>query len=200
MPQADYQTVCCLIDSAYVRERLEELGIDWRKVNLYKLAEWAVRHVQGRGWMGAPMALSRVYVYDAVPDRDRMPSAELEIGTLAHWLRQNDDLSDVLVRYGRLIEGPKQRQKAVDIQLSVDAVSLALKGLCDALVLVAGDGDYVPIIEAIRSSGPLAAICVFEKNFSQDLMRAADRVGKFHHDPRDFITYLFEGMHLDLVQ
>jgi uncharacterized LabA/DUF88 family protein len=139
------------------------------------------------------MALSRVYVYDAVPDRDRAVNAVLADESIASWLQRNDDLPDVLVRYGRLIEGTRARQKAVDIQLAVDAVSLAERKLAEVVLLVAGDGDYVPIVEAVRTAGPLAAICVFRSNFSNDLMRAADRVGYFHDKKDDYITYIFDG-------
>jgi len=197
MPSTDYQTACCLIDGAYVRQRMDEIGVAWARVDLYKLAQRAVLQVQSHGWIGSPMALSRVYVYDAIPDVDMARGAIHAPNSVAAWLQRNDDLPDVLVRYGRLIEdaGGKKpsRQKAVDIYLAVDAVSLAFKRLCDVLVLVAGDGDYVPILDAVRENGPLVALSSFRTGLSSELAKAADRIGYFPTDIPSQAYYLFDG-------
>jgi uncharacterized LabA/DUF88 family protein len=100
----------------------------------------------------------------------------------------------VRVKYGRLIEsttGKARRQKAVDILLAVDALGMAARRLYDVLLLVAGDGDYVPILESVSDLGPLCTISVFHRALSHDLVRAADRVGYLYEDPVDIRNLMF---------
>ena len=48
---------------------------------------------------------------------------------------------------------PNIRQKQVDIKIGVDIASMALKHQVDSIVLVAGDGDFVPASKLARREG-----------------------------------------------
>lgn len=58
------------------------------------------------------------------------------------------------VREGRLqkIDGRFQ-QKGVDIQLAVDMLQLALTKGIEKALLVTGDSDFVPVVNAVKASG-----------------------------------------------
>ena len=59
-----------------------------------------------------------------------------------------------------------------DEGMAVDAVSLSEK--VDALVLVTGDGDFVPLVEFLKGGRAQAEIMAFGRSTSQRLKEAAD--------------------------
>jgi len=60
-----------------------------------------------------------------------------------------------------------------DIGMAVDAIKLS--GLCDAIVLVTGDGDFVPLIEYLKGAwGGQIEVIAFGKSASARLKEAAD--------------------------
>lgn len=60
-----------------------------------------------------------------------------------------------------------------DIGMAVDAIKLS--GLCDAIVLVTGDGDFVPLIEYLKGAwGGQIETIAFGKSASARLKEAAD--------------------------
>ncbi|HLD31345.1 MAG TPA: NYN domain-containing protein [Patescibacteria group bacterium] len=60
-----------------------------------------------------------------------------------------------------------------DVGLTVDAIRLAPS--LDAIVLVSGDGDYLPLVEYLqKSSGKQVEVLAFGKTTSSKLMEAAD--------------------------
>ena len=78
------------------------------------------------------------------------------------WLDRNEGQHEAHIRQGFSTAGARRHlggraQNGVDVQLAVDALSGALGRTYDAAVLVTGDGDFVPRVEAIRENGPLAA-------------------------------------------
>lgn len=66
------------------------------------------------------------------------------------------------------------RSKQVDIQLATDVLSNAFRNNYDAAVLVAGDGDYVPLVEEVKRLGKLVYVFFFRNGLSKDLLNAAD--------------------------
>jgi len=60
-----------------------------------------------------------------------------------------------------------------DVGLAVDAIKLANK--VDAIVLVSGDGDFLPLVEYIKNvSGCLVEVVAFRETASSKLIDAAD--------------------------
>lgn len=59
-----------------------------------------------------------------------------------------------------------------DVGISVDAVRLA--EVTDAVVLVTGDGDFVPLVEFLKGKGRQAEVMAFGRSTSSKLKEAAD--------------------------
>ena len=60
-----------------------------------------------------------------------------------------------------------------DVGISVDAIKLAEK--LDVIVLVTGDGDYLPLVEYLQNTkGCLVEVLAFRKSASTKLIEAAD--------------------------
>jgi len=60
-----------------------------------------------------------------------------------------------------------------DVGLTIDALSLAPR--IDAAVLVTGDGDFVPLVEALRIMGCYVEIASFQQSTSNELIRCCDQ-------------------------
>jgi len=72
---------------------------------------------------------------------------------------------------------PKRKDrgsKRVDISLAVDMLSHGYRRNYDMAVLVAGDEDYVPLVEAVASAGCRVALWFLEDGLSLALERAVD--------------------------
>ena len=75
-------------------------------------------------------------------------------------------------------ESGTRRSKGVDIALTKDMLSHAFLGNYDAAVLVAGDGDYLPLIEEVKSLGKNVYVAFFTgegSGLSREIRLAADR-------------------------
>lgn len=73
-----------------------------------------------------------------------------------------------------------------DVGLAVDAITLAPR--IDALVLVAGDGDYIPLVEYLQiHSGIQVEIISFGKSTSMKLKEAADDFVDMSENPRKYL-------------
>ncbi|MFA4871685.1 MAG: NYN domain-containing protein [Patescibacteria group bacterium] len=60
-----------------------------------------------------------------------------------------------------------------DVGLAVDAITLADR--LDSIILLSGDGDYVPLIEYLRvNKGCMVEVAAFGKTTSTKLIEAAD--------------------------
>lgn len=59
-----------------------------------------------------------------------------------------------------------------DVGIAVDAITLSQK--VDALVLVTGDGDFVPLVEYLKHSGVQVEVVSFAKSTSSKLIESAD--------------------------
>jgi Uncharacterized conserved protein len=60
-----------------------------------------------------------------------------------------------------------------DVGLTIDAVKLSEK--LDVIILVSGDGDYIPLVEYLQNTkGCLVEVIAFRKSASSKLIEAAD--------------------------
>ena len=70
---------------------------------------------------------------------------------------------------------PGQKAKGVDIALTKDMLSNAFLGNYDTAILVAGDGDYVPLVQEVKRLGKRVHVCFFPTDgLSPDLKLASD--------------------------
>lgn len=58
-----------------------------------------------------------------------------------------------------------------DMGIAIDALGIAPK--VDVVVLVSGDGDFVPLVEMLKAQGCKVEVVSFEKSTSVELIKAA---------------------------
>jgi hypothetical protein len=68
-----------------------------------------------------------------------------------------------------------RRSKQVDISLCVDMLTHAMLHHYDVAVLVAGDEDYVPLVNAVQGAGKLVYVWALSSGLDRKLAREADR-------------------------
>ena len=70
-----------------------------------------------------------------------------------------------------------------DVGMAVDAIRLSPS--LDVVILVTGDGDFIPLVDYLRwGSGKLAEVAAFERSTSGKLMEHADRFINIEQIPR----------------
>ena len=74
-----------------------------------------------------------------------------------------------------------------DVGMTVDAVKLAPRA--DAIVLVTGDGDFVPLVEYLKAHGVLAEVAAFSESTNAKLREVADNYTDVSADPEQFLIH-----------
>lgn len=72
-----------------------------------------------------------------------------------------------------------------DVGLAIDAVRLAPS--LDVIVLMSGDGDFVPLVEYLRNQGKQVEVIAFGKTASSRLREAADDFFDLSEDQQKFL-------------
>ena len=72
-----------------------------------------------------------------------------------------------------------------DVGITVDAIKLADK--LDVIVLVTGDGDYVPLVEYLKNQGRRVEVFAFGKSASAKLKESADEFVDLSDEPKKFL-------------
>jgi uncharacterized LabA/DUF88 family protein len=118
---------------------------------------------------GDDCARLRTYYYDCMPYQDSPPTEEQRKRYSAHdsFLYNLRKLNRFEVRLGKLIYIPKSKdfvQKRVDVLLSVDLVRMSWDHQIQKAILVTGDSDFVPAIQAAKDAGVLAILYYSKAN------------------------------------
>ncbi len=106
------------------------------RVDADKLIQGLIRHADGQ----VPGELLRVYWYDAA--RHRVPTIDQRVIAQMPWVK---------LRLGNL--NARGQQKGVDAQIRADMEALARHRAITDAILVAGDEDMVPAVEAAQAFG-----------------------------------------------
>jgi uncharacterized LabA/DUF88 family protein len=72
-----------------------------------------------------------------------------------------------------------------DFGLAIDAVKVAEK--VDAIVLATGDGDFVPLVEYVRSQGCQIEVITFGRSCSSRLREFVDDLIDMDEDPKKYL-------------
>lgn len=72
-----------------------------------------------------------------------------------------------------------------DVGLAIDAVVLAPK--VDVVIIVSGDGDFVPLVEYLQTNGCQVEVVSFGKSTSGKLIEAADEFTDLDENPRKYL-------------
>ncbi len=104
-----------------------------------------------------------------------------------------DSLKELGIEAPRVFKRTKNRgSKRVDITLSADMLTHASSGNYDVAVLIAGDEDYVPLVEAVQRQGCRVHLWFFTSGLSPVLKRICD-------DFQDLAEVLFEPDHKKII-
>lgn len=71
-------------------------------------------------------------------------------------------------------EGKRMRQKGVDVQLATHMLTHSFRRITKHVTLLAGDGDFLPLVRALVEEGTYLTLWSQERTTSTDLMDAAD--------------------------
>lgn len=72
-----------------------------------------------------------------------------------------------------------------DVGIAIDAVKLAPK--LDAVILITGDGDYVPLVEYLKMQGCQVEAISFGKSASAKLIESVDDFTDLDENPRKYL-------------
>lgn len=72
-----------------------------------------------------------------------------------------------------------------DVGLTIDAVRLSPS--LDAIILVSGDGDYVPLVEYLRNQGKQVEVMAFKETTSAKLIEAVDGYTDLSAEKKKFL-------------
>lgn len=119
----------------------------------------------------------RTYVYDCMPWQSEPPTdAEYErYERYSHFVETIETKSRFQMRLGELSRHDDSFvQKRVDILLAVDLVRLAWAGHIGYAVLVTGDSDFVPAVNAAKDAGVITSLYYSPHSVHDELLRAVD--------------------------
>jgi len=134
-----------------------------------------------------PLDLLRCYFYYCPPWMSDVPTSG-EIRRMAEHdllMKELMSLDRWAVRLGKLQrrwEGHREyfEQKRVDVLLSVDMVRHSAAGHIQHAIVVAGDSDFIPAIEATKESGATVSLwCGQDDTVHQDLLNQSDIIHRF---------------------
>ncbi|ATQ68921.1 MULTISPECIES: NYN domain-containing protein [Methylosinus] len=131
-------------------------------------------------WRRLGDSCRKIFYYDAIP----VPKAgEDEAIFNARAVPKNSELSEIdrqpryHVRTGEARHRRKRgnEQKMVDVQLAVDALSMASRGLFTSCTLITGDLDFKPLVSALVDMGVDVTLLFPDDETNDDLKAAADQ-------------------------
>ena len=118
---------------------------------------------------------TKVFYYDASPVSDSHPKpADVADGQAFDELMQRFNRTRGCHVFVGKTTGRRKRQKQVDVQLAVDMLSHTLHGNMQSATLLAGDQDFLPVLDALKLAGMYTTLVYTRDSFSDDLVSAAD--------------------------
>jgi len=72
-----------------------------------------------------------------------------------------------------------------DVGLVIDAIRIS--PTLDALVIVSGDGDFIPLVEYLKNQGKRVEVIAFGKSSSHNLIEIADEFTDLGKNPEQFL-------------
>jgi uncharacterized LabA/DUF88 family protein len=120
----------------------------------------------------------RTYFYDCKPYVSEPPTPEekAKVSQYNKFANKIEALPRFQMRYGKLRKNRdgSYEQKRVDILLAVELVRLSWSGQIGYAVIVSGDSDFVPAIEAAKDAGVITKLYYSRKAVHDELLSAVD--------------------------
>lgn len=169
-PTPSYRPVMIFIDGGYLREGFKKEFPDDRISieGFQSLVNYLVGLV---GYGNIKGELIRTYYYDAIVNETEK---EKRVEQNLFFARMRN-VPFCTVRLGRLKKTREgYRQKGVDILMAIDMLSKAYANHYEIAILLAGDGDFVDLVEAVKDAGKRIYGAYLEKQISEDLLDSFD--------------------------
>ncbi|RKZ34269.1 NYN domain-containing protein [bacterium] len=116
--------------------------------------------------------LVRVYYYTPVINREE---AEEQYHSQQRFLTYLTDINYVQAKFGKLVrQGEILVEKSIDVKLAVDMVRYAGLNYYDIAILISGDGDFVPAVEAVKEMGKQVECAFFIQETANVLKQVTD--------------------------
>ncbi len=116
--------------------------------------------------------LVRVYYYIPIINRDE---AEEQFKMQQKFLAYLQDIPYFHIKYGQLVrQGLVLVEKRIDVQIAVDMVRYAAQDYLDVAILISGDRDFVPAVEAVKDMGKQVELAFFASQTSTELRNISD--------------------------
>lgn len=166
------------IDAGYLRQVMEQALVPFVGAPL------------GIRWESLLVTFSgkRAFYYDCLDELPRQGESDSELQErLQGQSRLIDEINaapGLFVRLGSLRgDARRRRQKEIDVLLAVDMLTHSHNRNMSRAVLIAGDLDFKPVVEALVMQGTLVTVVSDLRSTSRDLANAADR-----HEPLSLRT------------
>jgi len=141
MPHAVAAKYAVLVDVGYLYAAAGEVLLGAKERKEYRVAaDELIQSLQKHALERISGELLRIYWYDAA--RDRVPTVDQRVIAQLPWVK---------VRLGNL--NARGQQKGVDAQIRSDLEALARHHAVTDTILLAGDEDMVPAVEAAQAYG-----------------------------------------------
>jgi len=155
-----------LIDGAYLDKVLHN-DFSNARVDIGKLADE----------LAGSMERLRTYYYHCMPFQSVTPTPEerKRFAAMDKFIFNLKKLPRFQFRQGKLQKiGTEFKQKRVDIWMAVDLVRMSSNRQIEKALLVAGDSDLVPAIEAARDEGVVVVLFYSPNSRHDELLQACD--------------------------
>lgn len=168
------------IDGGYLLKQVKNHRVD---PDYERLADFFLEPLR----TSVPLDLMRCYFYYCPPWTSDKPTEDEKRRTEAYeeFVEEIESIDRWALRQGKLekrFDGKKEyfEQKRVDVLLSCDLVRHAAAGHIQHAVLIAGDSDFIPAVEAAKESGVTLTLFTGDfKTVHNDLIILADEVQYF---------------------
>ncbi len=127
----------------------------------------------------------RTYYYTAMPHQSNPPTDEerKRYSSADRFVARIKKLNRFDVRLGKLEKrNGNFTQKRVDILLAVDLVRFSWGKSISTAVVVAGDSDFVPAIEAAKDAGVLVRLYYSKASVHHELLNSVDEAFEIDKD------------------
>lgn len=170
-PSVSYRQVMVFVDGGYLREYLKKKwGNDEFSTGVF---QQLVRELVGMVYYGQIFGeLIRIYYYDAIVDEHEKAERERQ----QRFFEDLRRLPFCAVRLGSLVKSNAKgyKQKGVDILMAIDMLGKAYEKHYEMAVLVAGDRDFVDLVEAVKNTGARVYGAYIENHVAKTLLDSLD--------------------------
>lgn len=166
-----FERIMVFVDGGYLRRLCKEF---WGHDNIrWSRLSWSfIRMFNTYGTNPFNADLIRIYYYDAI-----VPETDPDYVTQNKYFEKIEAGYAYTVRLGTLVKSSKkrkERQKGVDIQMAIDALTKAYQNHYETAIFLLGDRDFKPLIEAVKDAGKKTIGIYYKPTCPDDLARSFD--------------------------